>query len=232
MAGTHIDTDELLRRTRQPNEYAPHSTTRDHLAAAAARGWIVQDNDGNCWWADDDGHWYLQGDAATLITHTRHSATTTPAAPTDPMHAAQRHLEERYHHADHTGDWQTRWLLSALIDIADHTRRVTLPTASAHYRAEKSGPLAAAADRYQQTAFLAYAGWPDDGDDTHPTEQALATAFEHLDNVRSAIRTAAWHIASGQPLHDSEAHHMRRTARELTDWTARTTANPTPDPTP
>jgi hypothetical protein len=40
---------------------------REHLAVAAAGGWIVQDRDGMCWWADDDGLWYLQGEATDLI---------------------------------------------------------------------------------------------------------------------------------------------------------------------
>jgi hypothetical protein len=41
--------------------------TAADLAAAARHGWIVQDRDGLCWWADSDGLWYPQGEFTDLV---------------------------------------------------------------------------------------------------------------------------------------------------------------------
>jgi hypothetical protein len=147
--------------------------------------------------------------------------------------AAQQELERRWREADAAGDWRTRWLLSELIDVADYTRRVAMPSASAHYRAEKVGSLASAADRVQKVAFVAYAGWPENPDPedsrTHPTEQAINEAFEILEGVREAIRTGAWTIARNGQLYESDAMAMRGAASAFTRWVNRLSETASPD---
>lgn len=82
MTTDSIDTNELARilapqrapgRTGQT--FLERSAIRKHLATAAAAGWIVQDPQGHCWWADEDGRWYHQGEAAALLTRTMHGPT-------------------------------------------------------------------------------------------------------------------------------------------------------------
>jgi hypothetical protein len=150
--------------------------------------------------------------------------------------AAQQELERRYRQADADGDWRERWFLTELVDVADYTRRLALPTTSAHYRAEKSGDLAAAADRVQKVALVGFAGWPENTDPedsrTHPTEQAIHDAFEILGNVRAAVRTGAWLAASGTgaELYESDAQAIRRAAREFSAWADRLADTAVADP--
>jgi hypothetical protein len=149
--------------------------------------------------------------------------------------AAQQELERRYRQADADGDGHERWFLHDLVDVADYTRRLALPTTSAHYRAEKSGALAAAADEVQKVAIIGFAGWPEntDTEDTrpHPTEQAITDAFEILGDVRAAVRTGAWLAASGGELYESDAQRIRRAAREFSAWADRLADTAVPDPT-
>lgn len=147
--------------------------------------------------------------------------------------AAQQELERRHREADAAGDWRTRWLLSELIDVADYTRRVALPTATSHYRAEKSGALAAAVERVQKVVFVGLAGWPEPDDDyvaMHPTEQAINDAFEILEAVRRSIRTGAWVTASDSQLYRSDADAMTRAAATFTKWANQMATNAVPDP--
>lgn len=174
------------------------------------------------------------------VTDNAHAAPepATPAPrlpePDQPiLFAAQQELERRYREADATGDWRTRWLLSELIDVADYLRRVALPTATAHYRTEKSGALAAAVDRVQKVAFIGLAGWPEPDDDDsamHPTEQAINDAFEILDAVRRSIRTGAWVTATDGRLYRSDADDMTRAAAAFTRWANQMATNAVPDP--
>lgn len=163
---------------------------------------------------------------------------TDPAIDPEPeepiLLAAQQELERRYRQADTDGNWRERWLLSELVDVADYTRRIALPTTSAHYRAEKSGALAAAADRVQQVTLIGYAGWPESGDEDgpHPTERAIKDAFDILDDVRSAIRTGAWLAASGPTaeLYESDAQRILRAAQSLSRWAKELAETAVPDP--
>jgi hypothetical protein len=144
--------------------------------------------------------------------------------------AAQQELERRYREADEAGDWRERWFLHELIDVADYLRRLALPTTSTHYRAEKSGALAAAVERVQKVALIGLAGWPEDDDDrTHPTEKAITDTFEILEAVRRSIRTGAWATATGDQLYRSEADAMTRAAATFTRWADQMAMHAVPD---
>ena len=61
MTATTTTTDELATQV---------DADADSLVIAAKHGWIVQDRDGLCWWADEDGRWYLQGELTDLVHNT------------------------------------------------------------------------------------------------------------------------------------------------------------------
>lgn len=146
------------------------------------------------------------------------------------LYAAQDHLTQRYRQADETDDWKQRWYLNQLVDVADYLRRVALPTASDHYRAEKSGHLAAAADEVQKIALIGYAGWPQApaGEGTHPTERAITEAFDVLGDARRAVRSAAYAAGAGQ-MYQGDADTILAAARQFTAWAQRVTAEAIPD---
>ena len=72
--------------------------------------------------------------------------------------AAHDDLLRRCHAAERSGHWQEAVILSALVDIADHVKRIGDNHDSAHYRAEKAGVLLTAAIRLHCNTMLAYGG--------------------------------------------------------------------------
>jgi len=100
-------------------------------------------------------------------------------------------------------------LLSSAVDIVDHVRRTLLPTASAHYRCDKAGPIVSGALRLEAAAFSAYgeatavaagAATLDQLDDL------LDTVVTHLDAAVTASRAVMWDVArTGAPSDTSAA---------------------------
>lgn len=132
--------------------------------------------------------------------------TTTPTpTPESTLEAAQRVLAGWRQAADLRGVRGPQIsILSGCEDVVDHVRRITLPTASAHYQADKSGPLVAAALRIQTATLLAYG--EDCGTPPDALDETLATVAEHLEAAVTASRAVGWDLARcGTPSTDSVA---------------------------
>jgi hypothetical protein len=135
--------------------------------------------------------------------------------------AAHDDLLRRCHAAERSGSWQEGTILSALVDVADHLKRIDDTPDSAHYRADKAGALLTAAIRLHRDALLAYGGWPEDD----PNEDAVLTATKLLEDVTEHVRKAMWqamHTARGEtPANRSPSDHLVHAGERLTRWAAR-----------
>ena len=165
----------------------------------------------------------ITGTTDSLQTSTTESIRMTEPDH-DPMWAAQRHLELLAHLAGEADQWQERSVFTALADVADYTRRICLPTASDHYRAEKAGSLLRAAIRTHRQTLLGYAGWPDGT----VVEREIDHAHELLQEVADGVSVAAWTAAKGGHLYDESAAALVRTVRELLRWAERLASEAVP----
>lgn len=106
-------------------------------------------------------------------------------------------LRRRTQQADTAGDWQERCILEPLASVADHVKRIGDHRDSAHYRADKSGPLVTAALRVQREALAAYVAgqWGDDS----PAADAIEATADALDDAAAAVLKALWLIAHAGP---------------------------------
>jgi hypothetical protein len=111
-----------------------------------------------------------------------------PLAGATALTAAHDDLLRRCHAAERSGDWQEAVILTALVDVADHVKRIGDNPASAHYRAEKAGALLTAAIRLHRDALLAFGGWPDND----ASEQAMDAASRLLDGAARHAQQTMW----------------------------------------
>jgi hypothetical protein len=102
---------------------------------------------------------------------------------------AYEDLCRRVQRADRAGDWRERSILEPLADVADYVKRIGDHRDSAHYRADKAGPLVWWAIRVQREAHEAYAP----GDDA--TAEAIGRASRALSDAADAVNKALWLIS-------------------------------------
>lgn len=147
----------------------------------------------------------------------------------DPMLAAQQHIGSLREAAQVLEDWDQADVLGRLETIVDHARRVALPTASAHYAAEKAGPLLEGAISLQRATLAGYADAPDPAA-VEASIERLDEATRHLADVADAVRSVMWSIARlGAPT-ESAAEDLRLAVGHLTRWTSAQVAASVPDP--
>lgn len=144
---------------------------------------------------------------------------TRRAAYASPLAAAHDDLLRRCHGAERAGDWQEAVILSALVAVADHVKRIGDNPDSAHYRAQKAGTLLTAAIRLHRDTLLAYGGWPE----CDASEQAMDSASRLLhDAARQAQQTMwqAMRAAQGDTgtRNRSEPATPPHVGRQLADW--------------
>jgi hypothetical protein len=142
-------------------------------------------------------------------------------------------LGARRRAAERAEDWHEVAVLAHLVDIADYTARIGDVTDSAHYRAEKAGPLLDAAIRIQEDVFLAAAAWP--AEDT-PLDRAVVEATKVLGDVAGEVRQVLWDSVQNERDGDGPVAY-RSTARSLIDavgelsrWADAIAASAVPDP--
>lgn len=102
---------------------------------------------------------------------------------------AEAELVRRAQRAHRAGDWQERSVLEPLAHVADYVKRVGDHPDSAHYRADKAGPLVWWAIRVQRAAHEAYAP----GDEA--TAEAIGRATKALSAAADAVNQALWLIS-------------------------------------
>lgn len=107
----------------------------------------------------------------------------------DPLAQAEDHLAALAS-AEH--DWDRAQFLGALANIADHTRRVMLDTASPHYRADKAGPIVASALKVQRATMFAYAGVPEV---VSGPASNLERTTSHLAEIAETFRSVMWSLS-------------------------------------
>ncbi len=144
---------------------------------------------------------------------------------------AHRHLVDRCSASDDVGDWRERAVLGPLADVADYVKRIGDHPELVHYRAEKAGALLHAAVRLQREALLAYAGWPEGGDE----ERRIIEAADLLEAVARELQADMW-LAARRARGDSAAFYRYR-ANELaavvnrfTRWASGLMSSAVPDP--
>ena len=145
---------------------------------------------------------------------------TRRAANASPLAAAHNDLLQRCHAAERAGDWQEAVILSALVDVADHVKRIGDNPNSSHYRAEKAGTLLTAAIRLHRDALLAYGGWPED----HASEQAVDNASQLLHDAATDAQHTMWRAmraAQGETegVREQSIDDLVHAGRQLARWT-------------
>jgi hypothetical protein len=149
------------------------------------------------------------------------------------LRATYDELLVRRRAADDAGAWHEAAVLGDLADIADYVARIGDVADSAHYRADKAGPLLDAAIRLQEDVFLAVAAWP--AEDT-PLARAVAEATMALDDAATAVRRALWdlmhsaHYADEPAVYRSTSRRLAAAAGELSRWATALAAGAVPDP--
>jgi hypothetical protein len=149
------------------------------------------------------------------------------------LEAAHADLEARVAAADRSGDWQERSVLEPLASVADHLQRIADHGDSAHYRADKSGPLVTGAVRVQKEVFCAYGGWPHG--DSAPARR-MAEATEVLGQVVDAVRIVLWQAAqaardgAAPVIYTYQTGDIRKAARAVARWADGVAATAVPDP--
>lgn len=149
-----------------------------------------------------------------------------------PLADAYAELKERYRQADGDGDWQERVLLGHLVEVADYVARIGDNTHSAHYRADKAGPLLQSAIQLQEQALVGYAGWPED--------EAVMRRIEEPLDLLAALATpvvgAAWLAARGAQgggdatLYRSQVSELLSAVHQMAAWAEKLAATAEPDP--
>lgn len=149
------------------------------------------------------------------------------------LDAAYEELQARSRAADEAGDWAERSVLDGLVDVADYLRRVADHPHS-RYRADKAGPLLAAAVSLQREVFLAYAAWPDE--DSTSAGRLIVESTKVLAEACDAVRRVLWRAAEAE-LHGETVAVYQSTAREVTGaaaafgrWASSVAADARPDP--
>ena len=142
-----------------------------------------------------------------------------------PLTDAYNELRRRYRNADSAGDWQERSVVGQLVEIADYVARIGDNAHSAHYRADKAGPLLQSAIRLQAQTLLGYAGWPE-GDAAVAVERPL----DLLGEVTTAVVAMSWLAARGAELYRSDADALNSAVHELVRWAEALTATAVPNP--
>jgi hypothetical protein len=143
---------------------------------------------------------------------------------------ARRELASRSGLACEVGDSYEQSILAPLADVADYVCRIGDHPESSHYRADKAGPLLAAAVRLQRSTLVGYAGGP-----LHEWRIGVIFAgFDVLERVRQAVTTAAWRMAkpsvdSGGVLYESDVRELRDAVREFSCWVQDLASTALPD---
>jgi len=128
--------------------------------------------------------------------------------------------------AEEDGDWAEQAVLGHLASVADMVCRIGDHPDSAHYRAEKAGPLLDAAIDLQWACLDAYVG---EGDEEVGSD--LRQANDALRRVATAVRDAMWALAAtrhGAVLDADDAYQLRAAARGFAAWANALAAQPEP----
>lgn len=136
--------------------------------------------------------------------------------PIRPLDLARGDLARRANLADEAGHAQEWAVLAHLASIADMVCRIGDHPDSAHYRAEKSGPLLRSAAYLQLECLRAYLGDADDDADAE-----LERATDALEKVHAAVGRAMWATAGarrGATLDEADLRAVRDAAKAFTDW--------------
>lgn len=130
--------------------------------------------------------------------------------------------------AEEDGDWTERAVLVQLASVADMVCRIGDQPHSAHYRAEKAGPLLDAAIDLQWECLNAYVG-----EASEEVGGELEQANEALRQVATAVRSAMWALAGashGASWDDDDARQLRRAASGFAAWANGLAARAQPEP--
>ncbi len=133
-----------------------------------------------------------------------------------PLDLARADLARRASLADKAGDAKECALLEHLASIADMVCRIGDHPDSAHYRADKSGPLLRSAAHLQLECLRSYLGGADDD-----AQAELDEATDVLEKVQAAVRRAMWVIAGahrGANLEDDDLRALTSAAKAFTTW--------------
>lgn len=146
----------------------------------------------------------------------------------NPYEEVEAELADRARAAFASGDGGEGVLFEKLGSVADYLRRVALPDASPHYRAEKSGALLDAAIRLHVRAQEAYARWPEDDDGVY------RAALLRLEDVTEAVCTVMWatgRAARGEDrgVERRDAAEVQQAAQRLRAWATELAATAVPD---
>lgn len=144
------------------------------------------------------------------------------------LEVARSDVARRAAAAEEDGDWSERAVLVHLATVADMACRIGDHPDSAHYRAEKAGPLLDAAIDLQSECLNAYVG---EGDEKVGGD--LEQANDALRRVATAVRNAMWALAGtrhGAALDDSDARQLRAAASGFTAWAEGVAARARPEP--
>lgn len=144
-------------------------------------------------------------------------------APTSALDAARIDVDRRAQLADEHGDYAEYQLLRSLAGVADMVCRIGDNTHSAHYRAEKAGPLVYDALEVRCEALGAYAGRASASDTIHEATELLRV-------VERAMGSALWSIARDERPWESQAAELRARVHSLVRWVDMFTATAIPDP--
>ncbi|HET7486661.1 MAG TPA: hypothetical protein VFJ85_01945 [Acidimicrobiales bacterium] len=133
------------------------------------------------------------------------------------LEAARAEVARRALDAEEAGRFDDRAVLGHLAVVADMVCRIgDHQPVSAHYRAEKAGPLLDAAVRLEAECLAAYAG------NTDPAvADQLDAAAEVLGKVVGAARQTMWGLAGaryGLAPDAADAAELRRAAKGLEAW--------------
>lgn len=144
------------------------------------------------------------------------------------LEVARSDVARRALAAEEDGDWTERAVLAHLATVADMVCRIGDHPDSAHYRAEKAGPLLDAAIDLQWQCLNAYVG---EGDEKVGGD--LEHANDALHRVATAVRTAMWALARtrhGAALDEDDARQLRAAASGFTAWADGVAAQARPEP--
>lgn len=137
------------------------------------------------------------------------------------MEGTHRWMLEELHRQDNAGERAAYELTYHLVDVVDYTKRLN-DCSSRHYRADKSGPLVAAAQYVRRVAIQQYGAWlrsdpnaPEATDDASSAEDAIYRLTELARSVDQSLEAAMWAAAQGRPLYVDQVDRLRNAAGEV-----------------
>lgn len=136
----------------------------------------------------------------------------------DPLQGADDFLRALLGQLQSAEDSAERQIVESLHGLVDHVRRVMLPDATDHYRAEKTGYLITAALEAHSAALLAYAQTTaaDSADD-----ELIAAATSHAQAVIGALRSLMASAARGSRPWRTQVRRLGDALASASSWADR-----------